>query len=60
MFKREWEGERVYVAVNATDQDFWAGFDAGTSQATDLISGNAVELNGGLNIPAYTAFFLKA
>lgn len=60
VFKREWEGERVYVAVNATDQDFWAGFDAGTSQATDLISGNAVELNGGLNIPAYTAFFLKA
>lgn len=60
VFKREWEGERVYVAVNATDQDFWAGFDAGTSQATDLISGNAVELNGGLNIPAYTALFLKA
>ena len=60
VFKRAWEGERVYVAVNATDQDFWAGFDAGTSQATDLISGNAIELNGGLNIPAYTAFFLKA
>lgn len=60
VFKREWEDERVYVAVNATDQDFWAGFDAGTSQATDLISGNAVELNGGLNIPAYTALFLKA
>ena len=60
VFKREWEGERVYVAVNATDQDFWAGFDAGTSQATDLISGNTVELNGGLNIPAYTALFLKA
>lgn len=60
VFKREWEGERVYVAVNATDQNFWAGFDAGTSQATDLISGNTVELNGGLNIPAYTALFLKA
>lgn len=60
VFKREWEGERVYVAVNATDQDFWAGFDAGTSQATDLISENTVELNGGLNIPAYTALFLKA
>lgn len=60
VFKREWEGERVYVAVNATDQDFWAGFDAGTSQATDLISENTVELNGGLNIPAYTAFFLTA
>lgn len=60
VFKREWEGERVYVAVNAADQDFWAGFDAGTSQATDLISENTVELNGGLNIPAYTALFLKA
>ena len=59
VFQREWEGERVYVAINATDQDFWAGFDAGVSQATDLISGEKVELNGGLNLPAYSAKFLS-
>ena len=59
VFQREWEGERVYVTINATDQDFWAGFDAGVSQATDLISGETVELNGGLNLPAYSAKFLS-
>lgn len=59
VFRREWEGERVYVTINATDQDFWAGFDAGVSQATDLISGENIELNGGLTLPAYSAMFLK-
>ena len=59
VFQREWEGERVYVTINATDQDFWAGFDAGVSQVTDLISGETVELNGGLNLPAYSAKFLS-
>lgn len=59
VFQREWEGERVYVTINATDQDFWAGFDAGVSQATDLISGENVELNGGLILPAYSAMFLR-
>lgn len=59
IFQREWEGKRVYVAVNAADQSFFAGFDAGCSEATDLISGEKVALNGGLELPPYSAFFLS-
>jgi glycosidase len=59
VFQREWEGERVYVAINAADQPFYAGFDAGAGEAKDLISGETVALNNGLELPAYSAFFLR-
>lgn len=59
VFQREWEGERVYVAVNAADSPFYAGFDAGAGEATDLISGEKIALNGGFEMPGYSAFFLK-
>jgi glycosidase len=59
VFQREWEGERVYVAVNATDQPFHAGFDAGCGEAVDLISGDTVSIGGGVELPAYSAYFLK-
>ncbi len=59
VFEREWEGERVYVAVNAADSPFYAGFDAGAAEATDLITGEKIALNGGFEIPGYRAFFLR-
>ena len=59
VFQREWEGERVYVAVNAADSPFYAGFDAGAGEATDLITGEKIALNGGFEMPGYSAFFLK-
>ena len=59
VFLREYEGERVYVAVNASEQEFFAGFDAGTAKAVDLITGEEIALNGGLNMPGYSAYFLK-
>lgn len=59
VFLRECEGERVYVAVNASEQTFFAGFDAGCGEAIDLISGEKVSLNGGLELPGYSAFFLR-
>lgn len=59
VFQREWEGERVYVAVNAADSPFYAGFDAGAGEATDLITGEKITLNGGFEMPGYSAFFLK-
>ena len=60
VFCREWEGERVYVAVNAMDQDFFAGFDAGSQELTDLITGETCAVNGGVNLPAYSAYFFQA
>ena len=59
VFEREWEGERVYVAINAADSPFYAGFDAGAAEATDLITGEKIALNGGFEIPGYRAFFLR-
>ena len=59
VFQREWEGERVYVAINAAENPFYAGFDAGTGEAVDLISGETIALNGGFEMPGYSAFFLK-
>ena len=59
VFQREWEGERVYVAVNAADSPFYAGFDAGAGEATDLITGEKIALNNGFEMPGYSAFFLK-
>ena len=49
----------VYVAVNAADSPFYAGFDAGAAEATDLITGEKIALNGGFEIPGYRAFFLR-
>ena len=47
------------VAINAADSPFYAGFDAGAAEATDLITGEKIALNGGFEIPGYRAFFLR-
>jgi glycosidase len=59
VFLREFEGERVYVAVNAADQPFHAGFDAGAAEAVDMISGEKMSVSGGIDLPPYSAYFLK-
>ncbi len=58
VFGRECDGEKVFVCINATDQPFFAGFDMGKGSATDLITGDEISLNGGLELPPYSAFFL--
>lgn len=59
IFKREWEGERVLVAINAADSPFWAGFNVGSDNATDLITGENVQFSNGFELPGYSAFFWK-
>ncbi len=59
VFERASERERVLVAVNADDTPYTARFDAGCRAAADLISGQEVELEGGMPLPAYSAFFLR-
>lgn len=59
VFCREWEGERVYVCVNAMEQNYFANFNPG-GEVTDLISGEKLTLNGGLDMPPYSAYFLCA
>lgn len=59
VFERASDSERVLVCVNAMENDFWAGFDRGSSMGIDLASGEQVELNGGINLPGYTARLIK-
>lgn len=57
VFAREWEGERVLVAINAADQPYFARF-AG-DRAVDLITGEEMQFNGGYELPPYSAYFWK-
>ena len=57
--EREFEGERVFVAVNADDRPFTAHFDAGCGRAVDLITGEWHDFGGGSELPPYSAYFWK-
>ena len=57
IFERACDGERVLVAINASDQPYTAHFDAGCGMATDLITGQPHDLVGGSELPPYSAAF---
>ena len=59
IIEREFDGEKVFVAVNADDQSFVAHFDAGYGKAVDLITGKEHDFGGGSELPAYSAFMWK-
>ncbi len=58
VFAREFEGEKVYVAINATDAPYRANFDI-NGEKTDLISQSKIEANGGIDMPPYSAYFIE-
>jgi glycosidase len=47
ILQRDFEGQRVFVAINADDQPYTAHFDAGYGLADDLISGETHDFGGG-------------
>lgn len=57
IFERACDGERVLVAINASDQPYTAHFDAGCGMATDLITGEPHDFGGGSELPPYSAAF---
>ena len=59
VFRREFEGERIIFALNMDDSPYTAHFDAGAGSGTDLITGQNVSFEGGLQIPAKTAFIIR-
>lgn len=59
IFERQYENERILVAINASEQEYTAHFDAGCGCAVDLISGEPFDFGGGSQLPGYSAFFLK-
>ena len=58
IFKRSYNGESVYVAINADENEYTAYTDFGKSEVTDLISGDIIEVADGLKMAPYSAFFL--
>ena len=59
IFVRNFEGERVLCAVNASDGEhtFHGDFQAG--KAIDLITGQSVDFGGGLTLPGNSIMFLQ-
>lgn len=59
IFRRSFEGENVYVCINADEYDFKANFELKNIQVTDLISGDIIDIGNEFNMPAYSAYFLN-
>lgn len=59
IFRRSFEGENVYVCINADEYDFNANFELKNIQVTDLISGDIIDIGNEFNMPAYSAYFLN-
>ena len=59
VFRRRCADEQVLVCVNADANPFFARFDAGCSQAVDLLTGEQYGFHGGLELPGYSVLYLK-
>jgi len=59
IFQRRVDGERVLVAINADAEPYRAHCDYGCGRATDLLTGRDVDFGGGLELPPYSAMFLR-
>ncbi len=59
IFERAAEGERVLVAINASDEEYTAHFDAGCGQAEDMITGERHDFGGGSTLPPYSVQYWK-
>ncbi len=59
IFEREWEGERVMVAINADSEPFVAHFDAQAGRALNLLTGATHDFGGGSELPPYSAAYWK-
>lgn len=51
--------ERVLVAINADEQEYTAHFNPQCGSAVDLLTGEQVVLDGGLQMPGYSVAYLK-
>ncbi|MCR5144322.1 MAG: cyclomaltodextrinase [Lachnospiraceae bacterium] len=54
IFERACDEERVLVAINMSENDFMAYFDAGAATARELITDSEHSFEGGSNLPSYS------
>lgn len=60
VFERNNGTKRVYVAVNAGENDVTVSFDAGTNHLCDMLTGKEYDFNGSITIPAYGVMYLES
>ena len=58
VIRRCCDGETVFAAVNADEQPFWANLDL-HGEVTELLTGKKLPIDGGLELPPYSAMYLK-
>lgn len=59
IWEREFEGERVLVAINASGEIYHAHFNANAGCATDLITGKYHDFGGGSELPPYSVAYWR-
>lgn len=59
IFKREWDGETVYVCVNIIDHPHTAHHHELHGDFYDLITGNSIHLDGSFELSPYSVTYLK-
>ena len=57
--ERCFEGEKIFVAINADENPFDAYFNIGTNKLHELITDKGIEVNGPLHMEPYSVQFLK-
>ena len=59
IFQRQFEDERVLVAINTEEKPYMAHFDAGCGTAVDLITGETHDFGGGSQLPPFSVQYWK-
>lgn len=59
VFERFCDDERVFVAINASCDEYTANFNSGVAVGIDLITGDNVSFEDGLKMKGYSAAFIK-
>ena len=59
VFKREADGEKVLVAINADENEYTAYFDTECADALNLITGKKEDLSGKIVLPPYSFRFYR-
>ncbi len=59
VIERCFEGERIFMAINADGGDFDAYFDIGCGKLINLHTKEVTEVSGYIHMPAYSAVFYK-
>ena len=59
VFERNCDGDRVFVSINAYENEYTAHADYQSGCGIDLITGDKVDFGGGLTMPPYSAMFIQ-